>query len=492
MASRAERPPSKPKLRPAAALHIMNPRAAALFTALEPHAAVSGDPWSRLRGLLERHAGTEFGRAHGFGAIRSPEEFREAIPPMNYEDHRSWIEHAANGERGVLACDELLGFERSSGTSSRPKWIPLTAGLQEEFACGLAAWFGGWRTRRPEVFAGRAYWALSPAGMAAETTPGGLPVGMTGDAAYFPEAVGARLADWLVVPNLSGDLSALFDETAETLLATPDLGLVSVWSPTFLLGIDAAVQRRRPGKTWSDLWPKLALASCWADASSAPWIPLLRERLGTVAIEPKGLLATEGITSLPDATDGSPRLAAECHWHEFLDEEGRFTELRDLKLGCDYEVLLTTAGGLFRYRSGDRVRVTATNGLPRLRFTGRSGAVSDLVGEKLHESEVLAALLETASRGLVAAIPQRPGYDLWLEDPAPGPSIIQLLRRNPYFDQALRLRQLAPLRIRKLPGGWTTRLAASLAALRGGRFGDMKMPLLVTTQHEEEMEQWLG
>ena len=470
----------------------MNPRAAALLAALEPHAAAAGEPWSRLRDLLERHADTEFGRAHGFGSIRSPEDFREAVPPMNYEDHRSWIERAANGERGVLACGEVLGFERTSGTSSRPKWIPLSAGLQEEFARGLAAWFGGWRTRRPEVFAGRAYWALSPAGMAAETTPGGLPVGMTGDAAYFPEAVGRRLAEWLVVPGLSGDLSTLFEETAEALLATPDLSLVSVWSPTFLLGIDAAVQRLRPGDTWSELWPKLALASCWADASSAPWIPLLQERLGSVAIEPKGLLATEGITSLPDAIDGRPRLAAECHWHEFLDDDGRFTELRELKPGCDYEVLLTTAGGLFRYRSGDRVRVTATSGLPRLRFIGRRGAVSDLVGEKLHESGVLAAFMQAGGRGFLVADPARPGYELWLEDQAHAAAIVDLLRRNPYFDQALRMRQLAPPRIRRLPAGWPLKLAPSLAARRGARLGDVKPPLLVTNIPPEEVASWLA
>ena len=472
--------------------HIMNLHAAALLAALEPRAAVAGDSWPRLRNLLERHAATAFGRAHGFATILSPEDFREAIPPMNYEDHRSWIERCANGEVGVLACEEPSGFERTSGTSSRPKWIPLTAGLQEEFARGLAAWFGGWQTRRPEVFAGRAYWALSPAGMAPEITPGGLPLGMTRDAAYFPDAVGERLAEWLVVPDLSGDLSALFEETADALLATPELSLVSVWSPTFLLGIDAAVQRRRPGKTWNELWPKLALASCWADASSAPWILLLRERLGTVAIEPKGLLATEGITSLPDAIDGSPRLAAECHWHEFLDEAGRFTELRDLKAGSAYEVLLTTAGGLFRYRTGDRVRVTATNGLPRLRFTGRGGEVSDLVGEKLHESQVLAAFLQSGSRGFLVADPRRPGYDLWLEDEDRAPGIVDLLRRNPYFDQALRLRQLALPRVHHLQDDWPFKLAASLATLRGGRLGDVKLPLLIVNIPAEEVTSWLA
>jgi hypothetical protein len=469
----------------------MNPHAAALLDSLKPWSAPPGDGWPRLRSMLEAHADTAFGRAFGFASIRSPGDFREAIPPMNYEDHRSWIERAAAGEAGVLACDGLVGFERTSGTSSMAKWIPITDGLQSEFARGLAAWFGGWRIRRPEVFAGRAYWALSPPGLSTQSTGSGLPLGMAGDAAYFPGEVGARLAEWLVVPDLSGETAAVFDETAAALLATPDLSVVSVWSPTFLLGIDAALRRIKGDFLWRDLWPRLALVSCWADASSAPWIGRLRERLGEIPIEGKGLLATEGVTSLPDAIDGTPRLASEVHWHEFLDGAGCFTVMSDLMLGQLYEVLLTTGGGLFRYHSGDRVRVTGfgTDGLPRLRFAGRSGIVSDLVGEKLHEEQALDALMGS---GFLVADPARPGYVLWLEDPSRAGMVERLLRRNPYLDQALALRQLGPFCVRRLSGDWNVRLTTALARQQGCRIGDVKPPGLFTRIKPEEVASWLG
>lgn len=475
----------------------MNPQAAALLTSLEPWTAPVGDPWLRLRGLLEWQADTAFGRAHNFSSIRNPEDFRTAMPPMDYEDHRSWIERAANGEDGVLACDKILGFEKTSGTSSQAKWIPISEGLQQEFARGLASWFGGWKRRRPEVFAGRAYWAISPPGMkpdiTPDITPGGLPVGMTSDAAYFPAEVGESLVDWLIIPELSGQAEAVFEETAAALLAAPDLSVVSVWSPTFLLGIDAALRRIRGDFLWRELWPRLALVSCWADASSAPWIPRLSERLGGIPIEAKGLLATEGITSVPDAIDGSPRLASECHWHEFLDEEGRFTQISDLKLGYIYEILITTGGGLFRYRSGDRVRVTGTgaDGLPQLRFIGRAGVGSDLLGEKLSESQVLEALLAGGSRGFMVADPLRPGYVLWLEDPSRAAVVERVLRQNPYFDQALALNQLGPLEVRRLSDDWSVKLTSSLAGHRDCRIGDVKLPILLTQFNPGEVASWL-
>ncbi len=472
----------------------MNPAARSLLEALGKWQMPADGAWPRLRNLLDRHAATDFGRAHHFNAIRTPEDFRNAVPVMDYETHRPWIQRAAAGEKQVLASDDPIGFEKTSGTSSGAKWIPITAGLQDEFARGLASWFGAWQHRCPEVFQGRAYWAISPVGMTQERTPGGLPLGMPGDAAYFPPEIGGRLAEWLVIPPLTGEPERVFEETAETLLAAPDLSLVSVWSPTFLLGIDAAIRDSIGDFSWRDRWPKLARVSCWADASSAPWIPRLRERLGGISIEAKGLLATEGISSLPDSEDGGARLASECHWHEFIDEDGRFTPIPDLHINGIYEVLLTTAGGLFRYRSGDRVRITGrgADGLPRFRFIGRAGVVSDLIGEKLHENQVIDALARCAATGFLVAAPDRPGYDLWLEDPAKAAEIEICLRKNPYFDQALKLRQLAPISICQLTDRWSQTLAVRLAARRGCRIGDVKPPTLLTRESPEEIASWLA
>jgi hypothetical protein len=468
----------------------MNAAAAALLEALENHGLDSADAWTRVRRMLETHADTAFGRHFDFGSIHCPEDFRKAVPPMDYEDHRHWIERAAGGETGVLACDQITGFERTSGSTSQGKWIPLTAGLRQEFAHGMAGWLGAWKRRCPAVFNGRAYWAISPPGMMPETTSGGLPVGMTGDAAYFPDEIGEKLERWMVIPELSGAADAVFDETAAALLGAPDLSLVSVWSPTFLLGIDSALRRMRGDFIWRDLWPKLALVSCWADGASAPWIPRLMERLGGIPIEGKGLLATEGITSIPDATDGMPRLATECHWHEFISGDGVDIPVSRLRRDGIYQVLLTTGGGLYRYRSGDLVRVTGmgADGLPRLQFIGRSGVMSDLVGEKLHENQVIEAM---AGCGFMVADPGRPGYDMWLEDTAVAGTVEAVLRCNVYLDQAMNLRQLAAFRVRALPENWMVRLASGIAAHRGCRMGDVKPCALLTGIGPEEVESWL-
>jgi GH3 auxin-responsive promoter len=468
----------------------MNTEARGLLGVLGELPARSGTLWDRLRADLEKWGGTEFGKAHGFSGIRSERDFREAVPVRNYDGYRSWIGRVAAGEKDVLPCGEVLAFERTSGSGGGAKLIPVTEGLREDFVHGLAAWLEGWRRGCPEVFDGRAYWAISPPGIAGGTSAGGLPVGMESDGSYFPERIGAALGGWLVVPELSGKMEDVFRETAEKLLETADLSLVSVWSPTFLLGIDAEISRLRPGKTWSELWPGLALVSCWADAASARWISVLQERLGGIRIEPKGLLATEGITSIP--VGGNARLAHECHYHEFLDGEGNHLPQESLRVGTECEVLLTTSGGLMRYRSGDRVRVCGFDaaGIPQMSFLGRTGMACDFVGEKLSEKSVANAF--AGARGFLAADASVPGYELWIEETDLGGGVLARLRENPYFRQALELGQLAPVRVLPLREGWATALSVALAKRQGCRIGDVKLPVLFKQDQPGEVAEWLG
>lgn len=197
---------------------------------------------------------------------------------------------------------------------------------------------------------------------------------------------------------------------------------------------------------------------------------------------------------MPDGIDGSPRLASECHWHDFLDDAGNSVEISNLQLGSEYEVLLSTGGGLFRYRSGDRVRVVGwdANRSPCLRFVGRVGMVSDLVGEKLHESQVIEALALSGARGFLVEDSGLPGYQVWLENPALAGAFERLLRRNPYFDQALSLGQLAPLVIHRLEADWSVKLTTALARHQGCRMGDVKLAAIFRHEISGEVESWLA
>ena len=274
--------------------------------------------------------------------------------------------------------------------------------------------------------AGRAYWSISPAFGPRRRTSGGIPIGFDTDADYLGGAARWLLKRLLAVPAevaQAADIDAFRAGTLRHLLGAADLTLMSVWSPTFLpallgpleaehdrlcFGIEQmgaasrAAELRAIFRASSPLaeklrriWPRLALISCWADAGSARYLPPLQELFPAVEIQPKGLLATEGCVSFPLSGRPAPVLAIRSHFFEFqeLDSPDRLRLAHELERGGRYRVVLTTAGGLYRYQLRDEIEIVGfENQCPLLRFLGRADGGCDLVGEKLAEPHVRGVL----------------------------------------------------------------------------------------------------
>ncbi|MDE7345062.1 MAG: GH3 auxin-responsive promoter family protein, partial [Alistipes sp.] len=80
-----------------------------------------------FRMALERGRRTALGRQFGLSEVRTPEQFRAAVPVFDYETFKPWIGRMLDGERDVAAPGRVDLFARSSGTTSdRSKYIPVT------------------------------------------------------------------------------------------------------------------------------------------------------------------------------------------------------------------------------------------------------------------------------------------------------------------------------------------------------------------------------
>ena len=78
------------------------------------------------KNLVASAKNTAFGRDHGFEAIRSVRDFQNAIPVVDYEGIRGYVERVVAGEPDVLWPGKPLYFAKTSGTTSGTKYIPLT------------------------------------------------------------------------------------------------------------------------------------------------------------------------------------------------------------------------------------------------------------------------------------------------------------------------------------------------------------------------------
>src|SRR5205085_4734172 len=133
------------------------------------------------------------------------------------------------------------------------------------------------------------------------------------------------------------------------------------------------LRMRFSSASWSEplrrIWPRLALISCWADAAAGQFLAELRQLFPEVEIQPKGLLATEGFVSFPLTDKPGAALALRCHFFEFEELGGRCRLAHELDRGGRYRVVVTTAGGLYRYQLGDEVEVVGfLHQCPLIRF----------------------------------------------------------------------------------------------------------------------------
>ncbi len=444
--------------------------------------------WRLLTANLRANAGTWFGRRHGFGQVRSLEQFRRQVPISAYEDYEEALGRVRRGERGVLTAEPVLRLQPTSGSTAGTKWIAYTRSLRGELHRAVGAWVVDLFRRHPALRDGRAYWSISPATPAPEETSA-VPLGFADDSEYLGGVAGWLARRTFAVPPETArlpDVDAFRRATLFHLLAAADLALVSVWHPSFLaLLLDALppawesllqklaglhpARARQLGdldpRAWTAIWPRLAVVSCWADAQAAAPAAELAARLPGVTVQPKGLMATEGVLSIPFA--GRRPVAVTSHFLELLDDQDRCHGVEEVEPGGEYTLALTTGGGLYRYRLGDRVRVTGfLERAPCLELLGRDDLVSDLAGEKLSEAFVARALADifgafapqVAFAQLAAEQGAPPRYRLLLECRADPPAeLAQRLDRalcaNPHYAYCRRLGQLGEIEVRRLAAG---------------------------------------
>jgi hypothetical protein len=481
-----------------------------------------------LESLIERNEKTAFGQLHGFRAVRGAESFRSLVPFSRWDDVRPWVERIRSGEQNVLTCDRVTRLVPTGGSSGGAKLIPWTRGLAADFSHAIGPWIVDLHRQFPRALSGPAYWSVSPL---AQRNPDNsqVAIGFDDDSSYVGGILGPLLSAAFAVPSnlrFASDVESFRYATLRCLLACRNLALISVWHPSFLslllkaampwrdrLIADIAEGRmsaalpasitttlrlradpRRAAQLrscdWDDmrsLWPNLAVVSCWADGAAAGPCAALHNELSGIPIQPKGLLATEGVITIPWRKEHV--LAVRSHVHEFIDAHGSAHWADELVAGESYEIALTTNGGLYRYLIGDRVRVVGfTARTPCLRFIGRGELVVDLCGEKLDEAfvgEILQRLLGRSARFALLAPDYQSdsaGYTLYTDATLPGlaSELDRELSANPQYRLARTLGQLAVPRTFRVDDD-ASAIYLDHMGKRGARLGDVK-PLALSPE----------
>ncbi|MEL7330960.1 MAG: GH3 auxin-responsive promoter family protein, partial [Cyanobacteria bacterium J06560_2] len=370
---------------------LLAPTSRRFYAALEDPQRVQREIQQRLIAQL---TACEYGKHY---QVRSIQDWTK-LPIVDYEDMQPWIART-HTERNVLTGDRILFYEPTSGSSGPVKQIPYTRSLRSAFNTLFCIWAYDLITKGPSFSSGKLYFSITPS--FSKTSP----TGTSDDADYLNPWLRWLLKPFLVIAPSAETPEDFKDKLAQTLLLAADLEIISVWSPSFLTAQLDYIQahRERLDKLlvgqlsearshlllqsqipWSELWPQLKLISCWDSTTAADGAVGLRDRFPHTFVQGKGLLATEAPMTVPliDAKGHVP--LSNDVFFEFEDSHGQCHTIDQLEPGQIYTVIISQMGGLYRYRIGDRVRVTHYFlQSPCLEFCGRGQDVSDLAGEKL-------------------------------------------------------------------------------------------------------------
>lgn len=503
-----------------------------------------------LKRLVKPNESCEFGRRYGFCHVRSVSDFQHAVPVCVYEDLRGSIERMLESETNVVTCEPVRRFFLTSGSTAAPKYIPVTPSLVRDKARAFEAFWSLVLQAYPGAARGSLIFNFTDTGYEQHTTGGLLccsessfwnacwrgtsgknqcPLSREIMAIGDPEPRHYAIARIM----LETDISVLMTLNPSTIALLAEVirrnarSLVEdVWRGGLSEGISVPREARARiagqfkgnqkrarelekafgGVTVAPancLWPNLQLAVCWRSPMVRPYIDLLSPFLANLPQRDYLTMASEGIVAVPfeDEVSGGA-LPIHTHFYEFIPEESENDDApatllaHELEVGQSYVVVLTTSAGLYRYNTGDVVRVRELLGpTPIIEFLRRAGHTCSLTGEKLTENQVASAVCDSAARlGLVigaftlspSARPY-PHYVLSVEVKAPvSPSLLRdflvaldrdVGRKNIEYQSKRSSQRLGAPELCVLPSGTHASLRQQ-RIVRGANDAQIKMPCL--------------
>lgn len=362
---------------------------------------------AQLRRLLMEASATRFGRDHDFHAIRSPGDFRAAVPLRKYDE--MWRDY---WQRDFPALDDVSWpgripyFAVTSGTTGDvTKYIPVSRAMVRSNKKAALDLLTHHIVNKPatRLFGGPNFILGGSTNLVAKA-PGVLAGDLSG--------IAIKTVPWWVrgrsFPPIDLALIADWEKKVDLLArAAIDLDIRSIGgTPSWLLILFDRLAALR-GKTrlpLSDFWPNLELV-VHGGVHFGPYRSQFAALLqGSRAETREGYAASEGFVAVQDRGPGEGmRLNLDIGlFFEFIpvEELGAAQPTRhwigNAELDVNYAIAVSSCAGVWAYLIGDTVRLVSRDP-PRLLVTGRTAYSLSAFGEHLIGEEIEEAVSRAAA-----------------------------------------------------------------------------------------------
>ncbi|MDR2139426.1 MAG: GH3 auxin-responsive promoter family protein [Tannerella sp.] len=360
----------------------------------------------QLKKLLKRAEKTVWGKEYGYGSIHDYATYVQRVPLQTYDTLKSLIRRMIDGEKDVLWPAAVKWYARSSGTTNdRSKFIPVTPEIMRS-----SHFQGGYDTtglylrNHPEsrFFAGK--------GLILGGSHSLFPLNRKAHCGDLSALLIRNLPSWVNLVRIPKKRIILMDEWESKIRAivahtwNRDVGSLS-GIPSWMLALIREVLKKAGRETLTEVWPNLEVFF-HGGVSFEPYRTQYESLIPSDRMHyMETYNASEGFFGIQDdPADSSLLLMLDYGiFYEFIPmtESGKESSvalpLEEVRTGVNYALVISTAGGLWRYRIGDTVRFTSL--FPhKFVISGRTQHYINAFGEEL--------MVDNAEKGIQMACRQ--------------------------------------------------------------------------------------
>lgn len=350
-----------------------------------------------FQNLIADATQTQFGKDHDFVSINTYEDFVKRVPVRDYEALRSYVDRVVAGEENILWKGKPIYFAKTSGTTSGAKYIPITKESMPSHveAARNAILLYVAETGKSSFVNGKMIFLQ---GSPILEEKHGIQLGrLSGIVAhYVPKYLQKnRMPSWETncIEDWETKVNAIVEETL------PE-------NMTIISGIPSWVQmyfeklQEKTGQKVGDLFKNFNLfifGGVNYEPYRAKFENLIGRKVDSIELYP----ASEGFFAFQDSQleKGMLLQLNSGIFYEFIKAEDFFEDhpkrmmLKDVEVGVNYVMLISTNAGLWAYNIGDTVEFTSTAPY-RVIVSGRIKHFISAFGEHVIGKEVEQALQE--------------------------------------------------------------------------------------------------
>lgn len=353
-----------------------------------------------FKDLIDQAKNTKFGKDHKFGEIKSYDDFKKHVPVRDYEGLKDYIELIRNGDEDVLWKGSPMYFAKTSGTTSGAKYIPITkesmpyqiSAAKEALLLYIA------ETGKADFVDGKMIFLQgSPEIDGSSKVKTGR---LSGIVAHFvPKYLQRnRLPSWETncIDDWEAKVDAIVKETV-----VEDMRLISGIPSWVQMYFEKLIEDQ--GKKVGEIFPNFNLF-VYGGVNYEPYRQNMENLIGKKVDSIELFPASEGFFAYQDkqrkespSDSGMLLLLNSGIFYEFIVAEDFYKEsakrinIRDVKLGVNYVLIISTNAGLWSYNIGDTIAFTSLSPF-RVIVTGRIKHFISAFGEHVIGKEVEEAL----------------------------------------------------------------------------------------------------